>query len=104
MDGRTDGWMDGWMDDRWMDGWKDKYDFKILSPDLFYINKTNCIFPGTYFSLAIKNDLAMDSICKLGYFTIVHGDKLCPVHLPGKNIFCPGQNVFCPGQNVFCPE
>ena len=27
---------------------------------------------------------------------------LCPVHLPGQNIFCPGQNIFCPGQNIFC--
>ena len=28
--------------------------------------------------------------------------NLCPVHLPGQNIFCPGQNIFCTGQNNFC--
>ena len=27
---------------------------------------------------------------------------LCPVHLPGQNIFCPWQNIFCPRQK-FCP-
>ena len=31
-------------------------------------------------------------------------NNLCPVHLPGKNIFCPGQNIFCTGQNNFCPR
>ena len=30
--------------------------------------------------------------------------NLCPVHLPGQNIFCPGQNTFCTGQNNFCPR
>ena len=26
---------------------------------------------------------------------------LCPVHLPGQNIFCPGQNQICPRQINF---
>ena len=28
---------------------------------------------------------------------------LCPVHLPGQNVFCPGQYIFCPRQK-FCPQ
>ena len=28
-------------------------------------------------------------------------DIICPVHLPGQNIFCPGQNQICPRQNDF---
>ena len=26
---------------------------------------------------------------------------LCPVHLPGQNVFCPGQNQICPRQINF---
>ena len=29
---------------------------------------------------------------------------ICPVHLPGQNIFCTRQNNFCPRQNIFVPD
>ena len=32
---------------------------------------------------------------------IIYDIELCPVHLPGQNIFCPGQNQICPRQNDF---
>ena len=38
--------------------------------------------------------------CKLSYNWSGFYD-LCPVHLPGQNIFCLGQNQICPRQNKF---
>ena len=29
---------------------------------------------------------------------------LCPVHLPGQNLFCLGQNLICPRQNDFVQD
>ena len=65
-----------------------------------------------YFAIKIPPSLKMQKIIKqrnlneqlfenANFAFMKIFDFLCPVHLPGQNIFCPGQNQIYPKQNNF---
>ena len=78
------------------------FDFQNISFYLLNLSKCPEIFQSLQSSLC---SVCLLSVSNIKYLKFLKNEKdfqlICPVHLPGQNIFCRGQNQICPRQNNF---